>query len=408
MTSITVFLTVGVLLVLVQAAAALPWLAAANWDILRAWWRSTSGAARARQVVTGLLIAVGGGLLVGAGMALANQDPESIQYWGGTYAAALQVQLNVDLFVVVFAVLLRLWPKAAAVALAAFREGIRQPMFWFIIVVAVALMALMPVLPYFTLGEDYKMVKDLGFSTIMLCAGLFGVLNASISITEEIEGRTAVTLMSKPVSRRQFLLGKFAGIALACLVITSLLSWFFDGVMLWKLQIEHHSNQVPYPIPDWLMAATDRWVDAWGVVPAAFFTGAGFWFSHVVSLLPGVILGFCHAMVLTAIAVALATRLPMIVNVVCCTVVFMLGNLTPILQQVSQNKYALVRFMAQLSDTLLPGLDFFNLSVSIARDNPIPPGEFAVYVASVTLYAVMYTAVALLFGLILFEDRDLA
>jgi ABC-type transport system involved in multi-copper enzyme maturation permease subunit len=408
MTSIATFLTVGVLLVLVQVAAALPWLAAANRDSLRAWWRTTGPALRARQAGTWLLITVGAGLLVGLGMALANQDPESIQYWGGTYAAALQVQLNVDLFVVVFAVLLRLWPKGAAVALAAFREGIRQPMFWFIIVVALALMALMPVLPYFTLGEDYKMVKDLGFSTIMLCAGLFGVLNASISISEEIEGRTAVTLMSKPVSRRQFLLGKFAGIALACLVITSLLNWFFDGVMLWKLQIEHHANQIPYPIPDWLVTANERWTRVWGVVPAAFFGGAGFWFSHVVSLLPGVILGFCHAMVLTAIAVALATRLPMIVNVVCCAVVFMLGNLTPILQQVSQNKYALVRFMAQLSDTLLPGLDFFNLSVSIARDNPIPPGEFAVYVTSVTLYAVMYTAVALLFGLILFEDRDLA
>jgi ABC-type transport system involved in multi-copper enzyme maturation permease subunit len=408
MTSTAVFLVFGVVLVLVQAAAALPWLAAANWDILKGWWRTTPAARRARQVLTALAVAIGAGLLLGTAMELANQDPDSIRFWGGTYAAALQVQLNVDLFVVLFAVLLPLWPKGAAVALAAFREGLRQPMFWFIVVVALVLLILMPVLPYFTLGEDYKMVKDLGFSTIMLCAGLFGVLNASISISEEIEGRTAVTLMSKPVSRRQFLLGKFVGIALACLVITSVLSWFFDVMMLWKLQIEHHSQQVPYPNPEWLVSATRHWERLWGMAPAFFFNGAGFWTNHVVSLLPGVVLGFCHAMVLTAIAVALATRLPMIVNVVCCIVVFMLGNLTPILQQVSQNKYALVRFMAQLSDTVLPGLDFFNLSVSIARDSPVPPGEFAVYVLSVTLYAVMYTAVALLFGLILFEDRDLA
>ena len=41
----------------------------------------------------------------------------------------------------------------------------------------------------------------------MLASAAFGVLVAAVSISEEIEGRTAVTLMSKPVSRRQFLLG---------------------------------------------------------------------------------------------------------------------------------------------------------------------------------------------------------
>ena len=74
------------------------------------------------------------------------------------------------------------------------------------------------VIPYFTFGDDYKMMKQLGFDMIMLSTMLFGVLAASMSISEEIEGRTAVTLMSKPVTRRQFLLGKFLGILLAGLV----------------------------------------------------------------------------------------------------------------------------------------------------------------------------------------------
>ena len=67
------------------------------------------------------------------------------------------------------------------------------------------------------------MVKELGYDMTMLAAVLFGVLAASMSISEEIEGRTAITLMSKPVSRRQFLLGKFVGILLAALVMTVLL-----------------------------------------------------------------------------------------------------------------------------------------------------------------------------------------
>ena len=53
-----------------------------------------------------------------------------------------------------------------------------------------------------------------------------------MSISEEIEGRTAVTLMSKPVSRRQFLLGKYLGILLAGADRHGGLGWFFDWMLL--------------------------------------------------------------------------------------------------------------------------------------------------------------------------------
>ena len=91
----------------------------------------------------------------------------------------------------------------AAVAMAAFREGIRQPMFWLLTLTFLGLILISPFIPYFTFGEDFIMVKELGFDTAVLAATAFGVLAAAMSISEEIEGRTAVTLMSKPVSRRQ-------------------------------------------------------------------------------------------------------------------------------------------------------------------------------------------------------------
>ena len=83
------------------------------------------------------------------------------------------------------------------------------------------------------------------------------------------------------------------------------------------------------------------------------------------------VLGFCQVMVLLAIAVALATRLPMIVNVNSCLVGLLPGQPDAGAgSQVSQNSYAMVRFMAQLFDTLLPGLEFFNLGPAIVRDTP--------------------------------------
>src|SRR5438094_4150527 len=107
------------------------------------------------------------------------------------------------------------------------------------------LMAVAPFIPYFTFDEDVKMVRELGYDTIMLAAVVFSVVAASMSISEEIEGRTAVTVMSKPVSRRHFLLGKFAGSLLAALLMTGVLAWFFEGLLWFKLWVG--SEQLPDP-----------------------------------------------------------------------------------------------------------------------------------------------------------------
>jgi ABC-type transport system involved in multi-copper enzyme maturation permease subunit len=331
------------------------------------------------------------------------QDPGWLLILGRVYGAILHAQLIADLFVVVFVVLLAVWPRGAAVALAAFREGLRQPMFWLLFALALGIMVASPFIPYFTFGEDFKMVKEIGYDLIMLASVAFAVLAASMSISEEIEGRTAITLMSKPVSRRQFLLGKFAGILLAALVMTSTLGWAFD----WILWFKPVWDGEPPPEPAWLEATRQSWT-LFGETAINFALGAALWFADALAATPGLVFGFCQAMVLLAIAVALATRLPMVVNLVICLVVFFLGHLTQVLVQVSQGRFALVNFMARVFDTLLPGLDFFDLGPVIARDVPLEPQAFAMYTGSVVLYAVLYTIIALLFGLILFEDRDLA
>lgn len=394
---------VGLILALVQVLAALPWLLLLrnqDWSALRHQLADAGFVMRSLLKLVVFIVALG---LVPAIQMNVVQDRGALQYYGGIYGAVLHLQLIADFFILVFALMLAIWPKGGAVALAAFREGWRQPMFWLILVITLLLLVVNPYIPYFTFGEDIKMFKELGYDVLMLSAALFGVLAASMSISEEIEGRTAITLMSKPVSRRQFLIGKFLGILLASLMMTAFLSWVFDGLVLYKLNYDRET----IPIPAGLDAWTTTWQEMWGEVPAYFVRGAAFWMAHVVSLAPGVVLGLCQVMVLLAIAVALATRLPMIVNLVICLVVFFLGHLTPILEQVSQNK-ALIQFMAQLFDTLLPSLDLFSLGPVIARDDPPALGPFSVYVGMVSVYAMLYTTIALLFGLILFEDRDLA
>jgi hypothetical protein len=415
----------GVVLVLVQFLAAIPWLVVFNWDSIRLsvirkpeheWffipkeWHGWRSYGLLGQFV---LFAAGGAIVIPALLAAGLiQDRESLEITGRLYASVLHLQLMADLLVAIFCALLFVWPKGGAVAFAAFREGVRQPMFWLIAAAAFLLMGVTPFIPYFTFGEDYIVVQELGYDTMMLACVVLGVLAASMSISEEIEGRTAITLISKPVSRRQFLLGKFVGIFLVTVLLTGFLGWFFQ----WTLLCKHWYDRMdPTPTPSALTSTLDYLHLA---TPSTdFVRGVGLWVAETFATLPGLAVGLCQVMVLLAIAVSLATRLPMVANIVICVVVYFLGHLTPVLAQIAARKEQadptapagrLLAFTSQVFDLGLPGLEFFNLGPALVMDAPLPTVEFLTYIGSVCLYGVMYTVIALLFGLVLFEDRDLA
>ena len=56
--------------------------------------------------------------------------------------------------------LVLVWPKGGTVAQATFREGYRQPMFWLLVAAVVLVMIFSTLIPYFTFGDDYKMMKQ--------------------------------------------------------------------------------------------------------------------------------------------------------------------------------------------------------------------------------------------------------
>jgi hypothetical protein len=338
------------------------------------------------------------------------RDPESIDSWGRFYGVVLQIQLIIDFFILIFPLLTLVWPKGAAIAQAAFREGFRQPMFLLLLILAMLFLFVWPFIPYFTFGEDYAMVKELGPDTIMFFAIVFGVLAASMFVSEEIEGRTAVTLMSKPVSRRQFLIGKYVGILLVCLLMYGLLGTYFQGTLLLKRYLD---KMDPMTTPPWVTTVLVH--DSLPGNANDFLRGIGMWTSHTLDTLPALLLSFCQVMVLVSIAVALATRLPMVVNLTIVLAVYLTAHVTPVLVEIGRRLQQgnadsivaqMVSFVARVFETVLPGLDYFHLGA--AGDTSMPPGQFTLYILSVTFYALVYTLIVMLVGLVLFEDRDVA
>jgi hypothetical protein len=87
-----------------------------------------------------------------------------------------------------------------------------------------------------------------------------------------------------------------------------------------------------------------------------------------------------------------------------CFTVYALGHLVPLIVQSSVGKISIVRFVGQLFATILPVLEHFTIEAAVVGGVPVPWG----YLGWAALYAALYSAVALLVALVLFQDRDLA
>jgi ABC-type transport system involved in multi-copper enzyme maturation permease subunit len=272
--------------------------------------------------------------------------------------------------------------NSLTIAWATAKEATRQPAFFVLLFLGAMFLLISVFLPYFTLGEDIKMYKDAGLTAISVSALLLALLTSSSAVAEEIEGKTAVTVLSKPINRRQFILGKFAGIELAVLALFVLLGTVFVAGVYFKYAYDLRESAGG--VAEWAMRR-----------------------KQMEQVLPGLVLGFFEVTVLTSISVAISTRLPMLVNLVVCLAIFFLGHLTPIMVQATESYQAneLVKFMARLFASLLPQLEFFNAGPSIATGALIP---WAGYVLWAFVYCVMYSGAALLFAFLLFENRDVA
>lgn len=276
--------------------------------------------------------------------------------------------------------LLRLaFPKVMAIARTTAKEGWAHPLFWIELVMGALLLVLFIVLPYNTFGEDVKMLKDSGLKLITLLSIGLSVWAASVTIADELEGRTALTLLSKPIGRRQFVLGKFLGVLAPAFTMFVVLGTLFLVTVSSKLMYDSRETSNPMP------QRPERR-------------------AEVVQVMPGLVLAFFETAVLASIAIAISTRWPMLPNLMTCFAVYVLGHLAPLLVQSSIGKLPLVTFVGRLLATVLPALDYFSSDAAIASGRPIP----LAYIGAAGMYSAIYITIAMLAALLLFEDRDLA
>src|SRR6185436_11530538 len=106
------------------------------------------------------------------------------------------------------------------IATNAFMELIRQPIFLLLMTSSAVFCVFLASIPYFGFGDDPKLVKDSVLAVVLLVGLLGAVLSASNSVAREIRAGTALAVLAKPVSRAQFLIAKYIGLATALSVLT--------------------------------------------------------------------------------------------------------------------------------------------------------------------------------------------
>ncbi|MBL9137342.1 MAG: ABC transporter permease [Verrucomicrobiales bacterium] len=316
--------------------------------------------------------------------------------------------------------------KTLAIALSSFHELIRQP-FWLILGSGgVVFMLVLAHSNYFALGEESRQVKQ-SVLAFMLVAGLIAaVLGASFLVAREVRSGTALVVLSKPVGRLPFLLGKYTGLmtALALQGFLHLLVALLAG----RMAREATGN------PDWLAITVTLGAVVAGLGLAAassFFLHRSFvgdavlttvasvgvafavvnafdssgspqpWGSRLDSgLVTAGVLIFAALGVLAALALALSTRLSMVPTLLLCGGFLALGLLSDYLFASSSASRST---LADLLHDLLPNWQVFWVADSIGSPRPLSWG----YVARAAAYGVLHIATALCLAWFLFAHREL-
>lgn len=254
---------------------------------------------------------------------------------------------------------------ALPIARNAFKESIRQPVFYIMLLLAGFIQLLNTWIVGFTMGAsnvpgevtgDDKMLLDVSMGGVFLLGILLASFISTAAISREIENKTVLTVVSKPISRTSVILGKFLGIACAmCVAIGIMIAFLLFG-------IRHGILSTAAEDPVWpvitfsvgsialsvLIGSLGNYLYGWSFGQTASLVLLPLiWVGYIATLFidedwslmdpsenfkPQIMLACaCLAMallVMTSIATAVSTRLGQVLTIAICAGVFVIGLLS--------------------------------------------------------------------------------
>jgi ABC-type transport system involved in multi-copper enzyme maturation permease subunit len=253
--------------------------------------------------------------------------------------------------------------RVLAVAGNTIREAIRNRLLYTLLAFALLLIGSSVMLANLSYVEQGRILQDIGFGAVRLFGVAIAIAVGINLIHREVERRTIYTILAKPISRSEFLLGKYLGLVATIWLLVAVMGAVFVGVSL--------LDQAP--------------------------VGTG----HAAALL---LLGVELAVVVAVATLFSAFTTPTLAALF-TTGVWVAGNLTRDLERLAQQtRVDEIIGVARALHQVLPDVAMFNLALKASHGLPIAPGaEIAMPLA----YGVAYCAVLLLLASLIFQRRDL-
>jgi ABC-type transport system involved in multi-copper enzyme maturation permease subunit len=261
----------------------------------------------------------------------------------------------------------RIW----AIALNTFREASRNRVLYGIAVVAfLAIMGAL-VLGEMSLHEESRVARDVGLGGVSLFGALTAIVLGISLLYGEIQRRTIHTIVSKPIHRFEFVLGKYLGMALMLAVIVAV----FTASMALLLYLQ----DVPF--------------DA--------------------AVAKAVVLSFVEVLLVAAVAIFFSSFSSPFLSGIFTLGIFILGRTTGAMREaLADDKFdGLIEVGLRVGTNVLPDLHLFSISGSAVDGQHVSVhGDFVSwgYVAGASAYGLLYIAALLIVAMVIFSRRDFA
>ena len=247
------------------------------------------------------------------------------------------------------------------IALNTFKEAVRDRILYLLLFFAALSIIVSRILALLTVGDRVKIIKDVGLASISLFGALMAILIGTGLVYKEIEKRTIFTLISKPMRRHEFLLGKFFGLVLTLFVMLLLMSVIFLALVF-------------------------------------FHTHAIEW-----KLLLAILYIFIELILITAVAILFSSFSTPILSSLFSLCFYLIGHFSWSLETLIRKIPAgLFKVLAEIVYTILPDLENFNYKTEVVHGLHIP-AQALLYSAA---YGIVYTVFIMTLAVLVFRRRD--
>ncbi len=249
-----------------------------------------------------------------------------------------------------------------AIAENGFREVIRDRILYVIGFFALLLALALRLLPEISVGTDGKIFLDLGLASTALLGAIVAVFVGTGLINKEIEKRTVLVLIPKPISRAELIIGKHLGLSAVLLVMITIMTLIYLGLLAW--------SKISYSLPSLLLAQLYL---------------------------------FLELVLLTAVAITFGVFTSSILATLLSFGIYLMGHVSGDLLKLGEiTKNEQIAALTRTIYLVLPDLERFNLRNG-AVHGLLPSSSVLLNTA---LYGMLYTITLLAIAIIIFSRRE--